>query len=136
VDTGAYIALADADDRHHAAAAALVRELGAGLARVTTWGVVSEAYTWMRYHLSGPHAQRWLQVLQASASNGTTQIIYPDADLDAACQRQLQRLSDQKLSYVDGLSLAVLQTTPNIDAVFGFDGHMALGGVAVIPAIP
>jgi predicted nucleic acid-binding protein len=45
------------------------------------------------------------------------------------------RFHDQKLSYVDAFSIALIQSRPDIDAVFAFDHHMALAGLPVLPGL-
>ena len=47
----------------------------------------------------------------------------------------LVRFDDQRLSYVDGHTLAILETRPDIDAVFAFDHHLALSGLPLVPVI-
>ncbi len=137
VDSGAYIALADRSDVNHKAARTFLVDLGPSIQRVTSWGVVAETYTWLRYHLRTDVASRWLGAMEATIAAGTTQLVRPDPELDAMCRKQLLRFADHALSYVDGLTLAILQVESRIDAIFGFDRrHMALSGLPVLPATP
>ena len=133
VDSGAYLALADRSDRNHERAVTCSRELGSGVLRMTSWGVVSETYTWLRYHASASAATAWLAGLERACHVGQTEIVLPDARLDGVCRRKLLKFADQDLSYVDGMTLAILETLPGIDAVFGFDHHLGLVGLPVLP---
>ncbi len=133
IDSGAYIALADRSDQNHGRAVACLRELGSGATRMTSWGVVSETYTWLRYHGSASSAAGWLVDLERACHLGQSEVVLPDAQIDGACRRKLLRFADQNLSYVDGMTLAILESLPGIDAVFGFDHHLGLTGLPVLP---
>jgi predicted nucleic acid-binding protein len=133
-DTGAYIALADTSDRHHEASVAFLKAMGPHCERLTSWGVIAETYTWLRYHLRPAAASAWLAAVGRTERTGTTRVLYPDAALDDLARRQLDRFPDQRLSYVDGLTLAILRSHPGIDAVFAFDRHLTLADVILVPA--
>ena len=46
----------------------------------------------------------------------------------------IDRYHDQKLSYVKTFSpLRLIQSRPDIDAIFAFDHHMALASIPVLP---
>jgi hypothetical protein len=49
------------------------------------------------------------------------------------CRRKLLKFADQDPSDVDGMTLAVLEIVPGLDALFGFDHHLALAGLPVLP---
>jgi predicted nucleic acid-binding protein len=136
IDTGAFLALTDPRDDLHAEAARFYRSLAPRVRRVTSWGVVAEGYTWLRYHLPGDQAHRWLARIEQSQAQGSLEIIFPDRDLDRRARLLLVRFDDQRLSYVDGHTLALLQSRPDIDAVFAFDQHLALSGLPLVPTIP
>jgi uncharacterized protein len=133
IDTSAWIALANARDQFHAPAVALHRSLGPHVARITTWGIVSETYTWIRYHRSYREAETWVHGVAALRERRALQSIYPAEVTDAGVDRLLSRFSDQSLSYVDAFTL-YLATRSEFDAIFAFDHHMALAGVPVLPS--
>ena len=103
--------------------------------RITSWGIVSETYTWIRYHIGEREASRWLAVKDAMENQGFLQTIYPDPQMEAGVRKVIGRYHDQKLSYVDAFSIALIQSRPDIDAVFAFDHHMALAGIPVLPGL-
>jgi uncharacterized protein len=133
VDTSAWVALANARDQFHAQAVALHRSLGPQVTRITTWGIVSETYTWIRYHRSYREAESWLHGIAALRERRVLLPIYPTEANDAGIDRILSRYSDQTLSYVDAFTL-YLATRSEFDAIFAFDHHMALAGVPVLPS--
>lgn len=93
VDTGAYIALADRSDRHHPDAVLFSQQLGPRPERLTSWGVVAEAYTWLRYHGSASRAAAWLSAFERLCAAGETRMVFPDGGLDALCRRKLLKFS-------------------------------------------
>ena len=133
VDTSAWIALMNRKDRLHERAAAFHREYGTSVRRVTTWGIVSETYTWLRYHIGHEAGQHWLQTQASLQSTGFLEVIYPTPDLDSGVRAILSRYADQDLSYVDAFSIHVIRSNKDLDAAFAFDHHFALAGVPVIP---
>jgi predicted nucleic acid-binding protein len=133
VDTSAWLALANPNDRGHIAAVGFQRALAPGTKRLTAWGVVSETYTWLRYYVSYHHAQRWLLEEAAAADRGVLEVVFPVPAMESAIRLNLSRFSDQELSYVDAHSLAVLQSRNDVDAVFTLDHHLMLAGLPVFP---
>jgi uncharacterized protein len=135
VDTSAWLALINRDERSHAAALEFHRSLGAGVSRVTSWGVVGETYTWLRYHTGYPSAQRWLHEEAGLHERGVLEVIYPTPLTESGVRRTLSRFADQDLSYVDAFTLHIVQTRGDFDAIFAFDHHLSLYGVAVLPGL-
>lgn len=136
VDTGAFVALTNPRDQYHDAATAFYRSLAPTNRRLTSWGVISETYTWLRYHLDQRRAARWILLIEEADRLGDLEILYPDPDLDRQTRRLLLRYDDQKLSYVDGLTLAILESRADIDGVFAFDHHLALSRRLILPSGP
>lgn len=135
VDTSAWIDLMNSNERHHLAAVTFHKSLAPMTLRITSWGIVSETYTWIRYHIGEREASRWLDVKDAMENQGFLQIIYPDPQMEAGVRKVIGRYHDQKLSYVDAFSIALIQSRPDIDAVFAFDHHMTLAGIPVLPGL-
>ena len=135
IDTSAWIDLMNSNERHHLAAVTFHKSLAPMTLRITSWGMVSETYTWIRYHIGEREASRWLDVKDAMENQGFLQIIYPDPQMEAGVRKVIGRYYDQKLSYVDAFSIALIQSRPDIDAVFAFDHHMTLAGIPVLPGL-
>jgi uncharacterized protein len=135
IDTSAWIDLMNSNERHHIAAVTFHKSLVPMALRITSWGIVSETYTWIRYHIGEREATRWLAVKDAMENQGFLQIIYPDPQMETGVRKVIGRYHDQKLSYVDAFSIALIQSRPDIDAVFAFDHHMTLAGIPVLPGL-
>jgi len=133
IDTSAWIDLMNSNERHHTAAVNFHKSLTPMTLRITTWGIVSETYTWIRYHIGYREASRWLTLKDSFEDQGFLQVVCPDHQMEIGVRKVISRFQDQQLSYVDAFSLALIQSRPDIDAIFAFDHHMSL---AVIPVLP
>ena len=65
IDTSAWIDLMNSNERHHIAAVTFHKSLAPMTLRITSWGIVSETCTWIRYHIGEREASRWLDVKDA-----------------------------------------------------------------------
>ena len=135
VDTSAWIDLMNKSERHHAVATAFHKKLTPSTLRVSTWGIVSETFTWIRYHIGGREALRWLILKETMERQGILQVVFSDPQMEVGVRKVIDRYADQSLSYVDAFSIVLIQSRPDIDAVFAFDHHMALAGLPVLPGI-
>jgi predicted nucleic acid-binding protein len=112
---------------------AIHRSLGHSVLRLVTWGVIAETYTWLRYHQGYRIAERWLTGSEQFVAEGRLEVLYPAEFMGPGIHRPLRRFEDQDLSYVDALSIALIQSRGDIDAVFAFDPRLGLAGVPVLP---
>jgi len=135
IDTSAWIDLMNSNERHHTAAVNFHKSLTPMTLRITTWGIVSETYTWIRYHIGYREASRWLTLKDSLEDQGFLQVVCPDHQMEIGVQKVISRFQDQQLSYVDAFSLALIQSRPDIDAIFAFDHHMSLAGISVLPGL-
>ena len=133
IDTGAFIALAHGDDRHHRLAAEFFSALGSGVKRLTTELVIAESYTWLRYKTGYLSAARFLDSVDGAVEEGYLHVHYPDPALDRRARQALRRFRDQDLSYTDAVSLALLDDLRRSVVVFGFDHHFTLIGRTLVP---
>ncbi len=135
VDTSAWIDLMNRNERHHVDAVAFHKSLAPMTLRITTWGIVSETFTWIRYHVGSREASRWLTSKELLERQGLLQVVFPDPLMEVGVRRVIDRFHDQDLSYVDAFSIALVQSRPDIDAIFAFDHHMTLAGLPVLPGL-
>ncbi|TMD50603.1 MAG: type II toxin-antitoxin system VapC family toxin [Chloroflexi bacterium] len=135
VDTSAWIDLMNKNERNHAEAIQFHKNLSPLTLRITSWGIVSETFTWIRYHIGGQEAFRWLSMKESLEQQGFLQIVFPDAQMEIGVRKVIDRFRDQALSYVDAFSIALVQSRPDIDAIFAFDHHMILAGRPVLPGL-
>jgi hypothetical protein len=129
VDTGAWIALADRRDRHYRDARLIVARLSSQRRPlVTTNHVAGESYTWLRYHLGGDLARRFLARLREDA--GIRRIhVSPGQEQEA--ERLLEQFADQDFSYVDATSFVVMSKL-GLREAFAFDHHFAVAGFSML----
>ncbi len=133
VDSSAWIDLMNKNERHHAAAVTFHKSLNPMTLRITSWGIVSETFTWIRYHIGSREASRWLSLKESLEQQGFLQVVFPDSQMEVGVRKVIDRFHDQDLSYVDAFSIALIQSRPDIDAIFAFDHHMAFAGLPVLP---
>lgn len=133
VDSSAWISLIYKHEERHAIAVSFHKSLTPLTLYITTWGVVSETFTWIRYHVGGDDALRWLAAKERQEQQGVLQVVFPVPQMEVGIRNIIGRFHDQDLSYVDAHSIAVVRSRPDIDAIFAFDHHMALTGLPVLP---
>lgn len=131
-DTGAFIALADKGDELHSRAVDFFETLPTQTRRFTTQAIVAETYTFLRYNQGGSAALCWLDFLDRAQGTGHLVLLYADQDDDGQARNLIRRFADQTLSYTDALSLVAVQKC-GLQGIFGFDHHLALAGVPVLP---
>jgi predicted nucleic acid-binding protein len=128
VDTWAWYALADATDAEHARAQATNdRLLNEGDVFVTTNFVLAEAITLIRYHLHHAAAVRFHQLLQQMVAGGLVEVVRISEEHEASAWAIFEKYSDQKFSYTDCTSFAVMQELHLTD-VFTGDHHFSILG--------
>lgn len=133
IDSSAWIDLMNKNERHHASPVAFHKNLNPTTLRITSWGIVAETFTWIRYHVGNREASRWLTLKEELEQQGFLQVVFPDAHMEVGVRKVIDRFQDQNLSYVDAFSIALIRSRPDIDAIFAFDPHMALIGLPVLP---
>jgi len=136
LDAGPVIGLVYHPDSHREACIEAVRaSLAAGRRICTTWEAVGEAYTVIRMRLAG--AQRpdaALQVLRWAWESGVTVLGTGEEDHERAAQI-LQQSPDRRLSYFDGLLMAVAELREVAELVTVDGSHFRGVRLAHTPAI-
>lgn len=118
VDTGAWYAIADASDRHHAAARAFYLDRAPSGRLVTTDLVVCETWALVAAHLGRTAAVTFWETLRVTRIPILT---IESVDLEAAW-RILLSFADQDFSFTDCTSFAVMERL-GLDEAFAFDVH-------------
>jgi len=131
-DTGAWIALMDSGDQYYEKAAAFYRSLQPSVQRISSSHVIAETYTWLRYKAGFFHASQYLAVIERARSNHSLILLHDDPNLLSAAEQILRDFPDQKLSYVDALSMAMMRKE-KICEIFTFDRHFRLMNFEVLP---
>lgn len=130
VDTGAFVALVDADDQHHLGAKRFVRSLPKKRrALVTSTYVVDEAITLVRMRIAHRAAVNFGERLLETR---WCRIVEIDEPLRRAAWELFVRYQDQSFSFTDCTSFALMRSMDITDA-FAFDGDFAAAGFTRLP---
>lgn len=131
IDTGAFIALTDADDEYHQAAAAYYRNAKEkGTRFVTTNFVVCETMNYLRARVSHRVAVLFREKLRKS---GLTEIITVMPPVEEGAFDIFKRYTDKDFSFTDCTSFSVMKSLKLRNA-FAFDKHFAqVEGISRVP---
>lgn len=128
-DTSYFFALLDRSDVRHPRAAQLAQHLlQHHIAIVTTWEIVLEATTLLRYRLSYQGAETFLSTVVPSVG-----VLYPsEVDRTAAIRFFRQRSASQRLSLCDAMSYVMVTTRLDWAPSLTFDRDFAALGLIVL----
>jgi predicted nucleic acid-binding protein len=133
VDTGAFYARVDGDDKHHESAVRVFEGIRTGELPYrpvyTTQAVVSELATLCLYKLGHADAVRALRAVQNSESFNILPVGRPAFE---AATQQFVEYDDQEISFVDHTT-AVLASERDVTHVFAFDGDFETLGFSLVP---
>lgn len=132
IDTGAWIALIVTGDNFHKKAVSFYHDLKPNVQRYTSSHVIAETFTWLRYQVGFTFASQFLSIVREASSMNTLNIIKDEESILEHAEQLLLDLYDQKLSYVDAVSLAIM-SKKRISKVFGFDSHFYLMKFELLP---
>jgi predicted nucleic acid-binding protein len=118
VDTGAWYAVADATNHHHATAREFYQGHAGQTPLVTSSLVVAETWTLLGAHLGRSAALTFWETLRETR---IPILVVEPTDLEAAWHI-IQASPDQTFSLVDGTSFALMERF-GIHDVFAFDAH-------------
>lgn len=128
VDTWAWYALADIADADHVLARLLNEQLlDQGHTFVTTNFVLSETVTLIRYHLHHQAAVQFWKTLRTLIDAELVQFVRVTEAHEDAAWAIFERYADQKFSYTDCTSFAVMRDL-DLQQVFTGDQHFAAMG--------
>lgn len=133
VDTGAFYARADEDDRHHETATRIFDGIRSGELPYrpvyTSQAVVSELATLALYKLGHSDAAR---VLSAVRNSESFNVIPVRESVFETAAEQFGDYDDQQISFVDHTT-SVLADERDIDHVFAFDSDFRTLGFSLVP---
>ena len=119
LDTGAFLALADEDDRYHAVAKSIYTELLQSKARLLTSNfVLSETYTLIRFRVSHQAAVEFMKHLDRT----DIKVLHVGEAIERTAKAIFMRYDDKDFSFVDCTSFALIDHHI-LDHAFAFDGH-------------
>ncbi|WP_260842031.1 type II toxin-antitoxin system VapC family toxin [Siminovitchia fortis] len=119
-------------DQFHERARNFFKIIEPSVKRVTSSFVIAETYTWLRYREGFSYAKRFLEIIGSSQGNRTIEVILADHETLELAEQLLKDFPDQKLSYVDAASIAIMKME-QIQKIFGFDRHFYILDFEVVP---
>jgi predicted nucleic acid-binding protein len=120
IDTGAFIALTDADDENHKAAAAFYRNAKEkGTRFVTTNFVLYETLNYLRARISHNIAVLFRENLKKS---GFLEIVTVTPSIEDAAFTIFKRYTDKDFSFTDCTSFSIMKSL-KLKSAFAFDRH-------------
>jgi uncharacterized protein len=129
-DTSYFYACLDPRDRNHARARTLVTEASsAGTTFCTTWDIISETVTLLRYRRNVQVALAFL----TDVKPGLHLVAYGDRVREEAEQIFRAYAHDHRLSFCDALSFVVVTTLLKHAPCFTFDEDFRTFGLIVLP---
>ena len=133
VDTGAFYARADEDDKHHETAARLFDSIRSGDIAYrpifTSQSVLSELATLALYKLGHRDAVRALNAIRDSES---INVVPVGRSTFETASEQFEDYDDQELSFVDHTT-SILADERDIEHIFAFDGDFRTLGFTLVP---
>lgn len=130
-DTSYFYACADTDDGYHRRALALAGEAASRGAQLwTTWDVISETITLLRYRHSSAAAIRFLDDVKPGLH-----VVDYGANVRVEAEQVFRRHSrEHRLSFCDAISFVVVTTLLDHMPCFAFDEDFRRLGLTVIMA--
>lgn len=133
VDTGAFYARADSDDRHHEDAVRLFDSIRSGDSAYrpiyTSQAVLSEFATLALYKLGHTTADRALRAIREADSINIVPVREPAFEAAAA---QFEDYDDQQISFVDHTT-SILADERGVTHVVAFDSDFRTLGFSLLP---
>ena len=127
-DTSYFFALLNASDPDHGAAMRIAQHISIGQLEVfTTWDIVSETATLLRYRWTHAAAARFLTRLVPDLT-----VLQPDEEDRIAAIKLFLRTRDLKLSLCDALSYVVVSTRLEWAPCLSFDADFRAMGLTVV----
>jgi len=131
VDTGAFIALTDADDENHKPAVAFYRNAKEkGTRFVTTNFVVCETMNYLRARISHNIASLFRENVKKS---GFIEIVTVTPSIEDAAFTIFKRYTDKDFSFTDCTSFSIMSSL-KLKSAFAFDKHFEqIEGIGRLP---
>ncbi|MCP4680052.1 MAG: type II toxin-antitoxin system VapC family toxin [Deltaproteobacteria bacterium] len=129
IDTGAFLARYLPRDTHHARASLLWQDLGStDIPLYTSNFVLDELFTLLGRRASHEYAASRAKTFYSSSR---LKILRPTVDDEVAALDDFEKLADQKVSFTDCVSFALMRRR-HITRAFSFDRHFQLAGFEII----
>jgi predicted nucleic acid-binding protein len=130
VDTGALLALAIRNDRHHAAAVSFLKSLPQARFVLTDL-VLAEVATRMRARAGAAKA---VALVRDLLNSRRYEVVFVDRTLLEAAVGKMERYEDKALSLADCASFALMDQL-GLDTAFAFDSDFRDCGYRILPQV-
>lgn len=131
VDTGAFLALANAGDQYHKTATECLASMAGVRQWVTTNFVLDETYTRIRRKVGPKVAVAFGEKIRSDSS---VKIVTIEKKLEEKAWEIFKRYTDHPFSYTDCTSFA-LMLDQKITEAFAFDKDFKILGFSLLPAL-
>ena len=126
LDTSAFLAVEDRDDRHHQRALELFRRIREERPILVTSNLIlAESVSLIGSRLYPRKAVEFGQRLHASR---VIRLVYLTQEIEALALKTYQKFNTPELSFVDCTSFEIIKLL-RLDAAFAFDEHFAHAGI-------
>jgi uncharacterized protein len=130
IDTGAFVALRNRDEREHQVAREMFRQLVEGQTQLFTSNYVfAETYTALLVRLDRSAAIEWGKRFRAG---NTIELIHADQEIEEQAWSILESHDEKEWSYVDATSFALIERE-RFTSAFAFDRHFLQRRLNVLP---
>ncbi len=129
VDAGAFIALQDVSDGHHAAAVSFFESASPATRWLSSNFVVDETITFLRRSVGHACAAAYADSMLKTR---LFDIISVNPAIEHSAVEVFKRYKDKELSFTDCVTIAVVRSM-KIDGVFGFDSDFISVGLRLLP---
>jgi len=134
IDSSGFIGLTSKRDQYHNIIKSFFHEtVNRRIVQVTTNLILSETYTYLRYHENHNTACFFLENIRKAAKENFLFIVYSNALLEEKAFKILKKYKDQDLSYTDAVSFAYLEMDQETKDVLTIDNHFYLTGRNILP---
>ena len=134
IDTGAFIAVTMEKDQEHNDAVIFLKEVTKNhIIQITTNLILSETYTFLRYHAHFDLALRFIGQAKRAEKKGQLFVVYSEPALEDKAINILKKYYDLDISFVDAVSIAYLGIDDTVKDVFTFDHHFQISGKNILP---
>lgn len=130
-DTGAFAALQDDSDRHHAAAAVFIRSPPPSCQFYTSNFIVDETITLLRNRMGHKSAVMFADAMLQTAR---FEVISVDSSVERSAVDVFKRFKDKELSFTDCVTISLVRSL-RLDGVFGFDSDFTSVGLRLFPGV-
>ncbi|GAB6273783.1 MAG: hypothetical protein STSR0004_06460 [Peptococcaceae bacterium] len=134
IDSSGFIGLTSKKDQYHDIVKSFFCEIvNKRVFQITTNLILSETYTYLRYHENYHTACFFLEKIRKATKENFLFIVYSNALLEEKAFEILKKYKDQDLSFTDAVSFACLEMDQETKDVLTLDNHFYLTGRNILP---